>query len=458
MAEPYLLEIGTLAKLPDDAQHTNQSALTLAEQFPASGRRVSRLAWAYERPGGCGTLDATIQRSYDQRGGLDHFRDVILWVNGTVWWRGYVVSLQPKLTIPESIDLKAVGYARRAEEPTFTWRWGRQSLKAVGDTGEIAGVVQSIFALMPLLVGAAQGEPHPLADGVPVIDFPAYRPDALKYENQTPYEIFTSLAELAGNFDWGVDENRNFYFSAPQPLTDGTAMYSTVAGQGAWSADGSGGYYGDETYQDPQAVPPFLPIDDAAVFVVGGDLQEYTPQETVAATKTALIVYGTPPEPGDPTPTVTVSDPAGIDRWQRRIVARVSAPAFTAVGDLARWARQRLRMLSQPQLRGGLKAILHERLIHPLGAARVISAGTDLVERIQGVKYEMQQEGPLVVTVDLGYAPPPDRALAEQLRLDATLNMNVNAAQEPAFILRERHAWPRARFTAADAEQIVIAS
>ena len=452
MAEAYELEFGILARSPE---FPTQSVTTVTEYLPASGRSVTKLGWSYTRDGGCAELSCSIRRPYDRRGGIDHDRDVLLRIGGDKWWRGYITAVAPKLGEVESIDVTAAGYIYRADEPTFTWSFGRQSLKVVG-VGEIAGVVRAIVGLMPVLSGSAtydadgnRTDAHPMCDGVPQIDFASYRPEALVFDRQTPLEIFKSLAEMAGNFEFGVDERREFYFRRAQALTAGTALY----GSALWSADGSGGNYGDETYQEPQAEPPYLDIQPTAVFVIGGDVQTYDAEEEFRPVKNVLIAFGVPPRADARPPVVTVSDQAGIERWKRRLVARVSAPGLTATSDLVQWATQRLRMMSRVQLTGGVKSISHEAsthadlLIRPTGAVRVVGGASEIIERIQEVKYELK-EGTLSVAVSLGYSIPPDRRLAEQLRRDATVAQNIATEDVSAFFLQERHVWPTDSWTA----------
>lgn len=422
------------------------STLVVDDYYPSAARRTHRLSWSLNRTGGCEQLMFTLDRPFDDRGGVDFFRDVVLKVNGAPWWCGTVKLIRPLLAITEQIEVTCAGYAHRADEALFTWAFGRQSLKRIGGVGEIAGLVRALFDLAPFLVGSGPDEPHPLGDGLPQIDASPYLSQRLLFHNQTLWEIFPMLATLAGNFDWGVDENRTFYFRRPQLLGATQAMYAPprvdAAAQASISAWG-GGSYADERYSEPQSVPPFIDIQNAATFVIGGNVQQMEGEESSATIKNVLIVYGSPLRPADPIPQAVVTNPTSIDALKRRLQARVSAPALTAEADLIQWATQRLQLLSRPQLRSTVESPHNRSLIHPLGAVRVVGGASNIVERLQEVQYEMNDaDGAILTRAVLAYDAPADDRIGDQLRQDTTLNQNVLAQDEVIFTVRERHTWP----------------
>jgi hypothetical protein len=451
-AEEYDLTISSVVADPDPAKRYVARA-----HYPASGRRIRSLEWSYARPGGCDSLSCELALPYDAWG-LDYrtrvisqFQHVELRVRGsaTPWWTGYVDSITPKLETPERIALTAKGYFHEAEKALISWTYSRQALKYAGDVGEIAGIVRSLFEFLPLLLGTEPNKPHPVADRYR-IDASVNRPMGLVFDKVSVADALTELATLAGNYDWGVDEQRTFYFASPQTRSVLTALYGTDAGTAQWSSDPTHWVYGDETTQDPQAVPPYLPIEEQAVFRVGADVLRLEAGDTAQASKNVLVIIAAPREAGGQPRALTVADAQWIDYWGRRLPARVATPFFSEDDDLQRWGEQRLRLMGPPQ--STTKATIHYQLpvpVHPTGAMRIIdpTTGAELVERIVRVQYRIDTAGRFVCEVEGGYQPPASQYFAEQLRRDATLSQNALAQERVPFVFAERMQWPQDSWT-----------
>lgn len=444
--EEYSLEIFAVQSNSDPALRYSTT-----EIFPASRRRVQKLEWTYSRPGGCDTLTATLLLPYDAWGldfqtrRISQFQHVVLRIRDVVRWTGYVDTITPKLQNAEQIVLVAKGYFHEAEKALISWTYSRQGLKYAGDIGEIAGVVRSLFQFLPLLLGTDPGKPHPIADSV-LIDGSVNRPKGLVFDKVNVAETFTELATLAGNFDWGVDENRQFYFVSPQTRSVLTALYSSNPAIAKWTSDATQFAYGDETTQDPQSVPPFLPIEEQAVIVIGNDVQQLESGDTVGTSKNVLIVIAAPQQAGGQPQVFTVPDAQWVQFWGRRLTRRVVTPFFSERDDVIAWAAQRLRLFGRPQTNAKVKAIANPDLplIHPLGAMRILdpSTGRETVERILRVAYKIDSTQQLNVEVEAGYQPPPDQYFAEQLRRDATLNQNALVQERTPIVFTETFLWP----------------
>lgn len=446
-AEEYEIEISDVVAAEDPTDR-----YVVIEYIPASARRITKLQWSYVRPGGCGDLHVELNLPYDTWGldfrtrRIQQFNHIVLRIRGVIWWQGTIETLTSKLDTPEIIVVEARGYAFQAEKATLSWTYARQSLKTAGEIGEIPGVIRSMYLLLPLLFGTERNMPHPLADKI-VIDGSTSRPRGLVFDNVTLWEIFSEMATLAGNYDWGVDHNRQFYFTAPQVRTSGTSLYTSNPAVSVWSSSASTSKYGDETYLDPQAVPPYLPVYEESTFVLGNDVSALETPETVQSSKNVLLVVAAPKRSGGAPQLFTVADSEWLDFWKRRLVARIATPFFSEEADVREWASNRLRLLGRPQVNGTIKAVyLQDQRATPplpLGATRYIDpdSGIEIVERTLEIKCSFDQHDHLAVEHSIGYQIPPDLYFAEQLRRDATLAQNALVGERVPFILGERMAW-----------------
>lgn len=445
--EAYELEIYREISSTSDDPLTKYE---LIEYIPATRKRIRKLEWTYQRPGGCATLRCELQMPYDSFGldfrtrTIQHFQHVVLRVRGIPWWCGTVESVASKLGVPETVSISARGYARQAEKANISWTYSRQSLKSAGDVGELAGIVRSMWLYMPLLMGTQTGFPNPLADTLYAVASAA-RPRGLVFDNVSVWEVIEECAMLAGNYDWGVDENRQFYFVPPETMTSSTSVYTQDAGLSQWSDDEADGVYGDETYFDPDPLPETQPVEEQGTFVLGNNLVSLEPVDSVESSKNVLKIIAPSKIPGGQPQIITVADSEWLTFWGRRLTTKVATSFFSEEADVRRWGERRLKLLGPPQTEGSVRAVqvFAPLPIHPLGAARIINPadGSDIKHRIQGVRYAFEKDDHLSVTVELAYQIPPDQYFAEQLRRDATISQNSLVGERTPFILSERMRW-----------------
>lgn len=448
--EEFVLEFHRIVPNANPAQRTQ-----MVDRFSSDSRRITQLEWTYVRPGGCGELRAELLLPFDYLGTdaktwlIQNFHRVVLYWRGVRWWQGYVSKVAPRLAVPESVTITAHGYGSIPDRATISWSFSRQTLKYVGEVGEIAGVVRSLYLLSPLLLGTDPLMPHPYADTFE-IHGSAVRPRALLFDHVSLSEVFTEVATLAGNYDWGVDENRQFFFHTPEPWTAGTAVYTTQPAVSTWSTS-TVHPYGDETYRDPQAVPPHLPVQEEAVVLMSGDVSAVDHSADVETAKNALLVIAAPLVRGGPPQLMTVLDPEWLKFWGQKLEARVSTPFFAESTDVQAWAKQRLRLLGRPQVQATVR--FPYRLptpLHATGALRLVDTehGREIEERVLSVRYTLQRDAALLCSVELAYQPPADQYFAEQLRRDATLAQNSLAGDRVPFILTQHMVWPVDSWTA----------
>lgn len=423
---------------------------------------LQNLTWSWKRAGGCNTFEFEATRPFDQRGGIDFYRDVELRIEGTVWWRGYVVGITPILEEPERIQVTCNGYSTELESAWLTWYFPRVALRDLSELGEIAGIVKFLIDIFPNLTGRpvpvwSQAlkryvPPHPICDGID-IDQSAYRPKELTYRNESVRRIIAQLATLSGNYEWGVDQNRLFYFKCPQDFTARTAEYSTDSTEGELREDDPGSgeiFYGDETYTEPQVLGSTIPVRHTCV--LGHNVQSWQDGVNAASLKNVAYVYiSAPPGPFGEiavprAPVVVVLNTRSIMSFGRRQPLRISAPGISNADDARHWGIQHLKIIGEPQVQG---ALVLRGLEHPLEArgglrivpndartvmGRGLNPGEPRIERIDAVVQSF--EGDEIVTkIALGFAPPQaSETIGERLREQNVLLHDRSSEETSTFI------------------------
>jgi len=452
--------------------------------IPGGPGSVFKLKWTFVREGGCEAFEFALRKDFDSDwGGVVMLADVELLLDGVPRWRGYVDEVVPKVALPETVMVKCKGYYNELESGIVSWPMGRAVLRAIGPTttqapyqygnGEIAGVIAFLLLDFPIFAGVrptgSNGlPPHPICDAID-IDQSAYRPDSLVYRNDNIKRVIGDLAVLAGNYEWGVDEYRTFYFKSPEAWASNTALLQADHTNGLlgqwWGSQPSqqiNALYADDSYSLPDVDGPSLPVNAHAW--VGRDVVELNETISMSNMKNSALVYTAPPAAtrpvnrDEPISRVTeVSDPASIARYGVRRWVRLDAPGLTSSGDAVRWGTYRLRVLSEARITGTV-TIRSGAKIPPRGSIRIIMPpGDPFYLRIAGVSYEYPEkaEDSIITKVDVGIDPPGADSAAKAWRQQATLFYDRTTAEETAFVHLEDEAgtgldvWPLPSFPLA---------
>lgn len=192
-------------------------------------RDVLQISWSYTPTGGCQDASVVLRRPFDQPGeialeywveiwrelditGEGGFRlpaqfDPVIELGSSYtgvqarWWGGFIRELQPNLNAgEESIELRCSGWSRQLEYiivPKQTTAWQNM------DAAAIARNIIDIYVIPGSQIKrtAAQN----LAPDVGVVL------DSFNTET-TAYRAISLLAEIAGNAEWGVRADREFFF------------------------------------------------------------------------------------------------------------------------------------------------------------------------------------------------------------------------------------------------------
>ena len=160
------------------------------------------ISWQYNRIGGCGAFNFTLPRRFDDQGDLGGDYEILIYRRSsvgahTLWYSGFLEDRMPSLTEPEKIAVKGYGYSAQLS---------RIIVDATYSSKEISVIVKDI---LDNYVVPNTDITYDAAD----IEATTFTADTLTF-NTTAQNALKTLAEIAGTREWGVDENKKFFFKA----------------------------------------------------------------------------------------------------------------------------------------------------------------------------------------------------------------------------------------------------
>lgn len=172
--------------------------------------KLENLQWGFMRLGGCDIATLSI---LDPPNGMNETTvqgyDIQIKVDPgpgmSVWWRGYIDDARRSLGEPFRMDLSAVGWGRRLNHIAVV---------GLGFSEEDGGI---FFENMDAAAIARSLIDQAIAQGLTITYTRASAPDSgfiIEYIqfNGSMFSALQTLAELAGEAEWGVDRNKEFYF------------------------------------------------------------------------------------------------------------------------------------------------------------------------------------------------------------------------------------------------------
>lgn len=157
------------------------------------------VSWEYDRVGGCGRASVDLAVPYDFLDKIGPDYDVQIWVEdetglADLFYRGYVESHQPVLQETDKVSLSLSGYVGQLKRVRVAHTYTNMEVSAV-----IKDVLDSY-----VLPGTD------ITYDATDIEFSGFNIDTLEFDGMAD-DALTTLAELAGTFEWGVDRNRKFF-------------------------------------------------------------------------------------------------------------------------------------------------------------------------------------------------------------------------------------------------------
>jgi len=195
------------AEQPPDIQVEIRDGTTLKWVFT---KQIESLQWSNLRLGGCDTascsifdppnnMNETAIQGYDIQIKVDPGPGML------VWWRGYIEDARRTLGEPYKMELSAVGWGRRLDNIAVV---------GLGFSEEEGGI---FFENSDAATIARSLIDQAIAQGLGISYSRATVPDSgftIEYIqfNGSMFSALQTLAELAGEAEWGVDRNKEFYF------------------------------------------------------------------------------------------------------------------------------------------------------------------------------------------------------------------------------------------------------
>lgn len=184
-------------------------SIQLFDQFGNLSKELSQdtnVQWEWNRTGGCGQAIVTINEPYDKYGtniqnSVKPKSSVKIYIGNQLRYQGEVIKVsQTAKTGSEQIILTCYGYVIELSSLIINQTFEGQ---------EISAIIKSILdsTVVP------NSDITYSASDIQQTDY-AVQSIALQH---TVKDAFTLLAGLAGDVEWGVDQNRKFFFKQTDP-------------------------------------------------------------------------------------------------------------------------------------------------------------------------------------------------------------------------------------------------
>lgn len=164
-------------------------------------KKIKDISWVYNRIGGCGNCDISISISFEELTNYikpDYEIRIFAALAGTsaeLVYRGFVEDYRPKISIPDGVRISTSGYFGQLKRVPVIRTYTNMEISAI-----IKDILdQDILPNTSIFYEAANIEDSGFV--VDTIEFNTMADDAI-----------STLARLAGNFEYGVDRNLDFYF------------------------------------------------------------------------------------------------------------------------------------------------------------------------------------------------------------------------------------------------------
>jgi len=347
---------------------------------------VKKLSWSYNRIGGCGicSIDLSMDAEELQNTVLPDF-DIQIWLetHGLVY-RGYLEGDTPAVKSKESIKLSVSGYVTQLKRIRVNDTYS-------GD--EISVIVKDILDndIVP--------NTNIIYDSDD-IEVTSFTPDDIEFDVMADSAMET-LAGLAGNFEWGVDRNRKFFFKERDSTVQHYAKYKIDIDS-------------YDTFNDYSNIKNRL-------YIKGGD---------VAGTQFTATANNTESQTSYGLRERIIANSAIVSA---AVAARYGATIFSDGARIHRRATIKLKKCTQffenTTPIGRIK-IVGENVVAPVkyGAVAAIYGqfkyGEDYSLEFNSIKYNIDKQG-LKVNINAGFAKPHLALQIKQLEFDITQLRNV---------------------------------
>jgi hypothetical protein len=215
-------------------------------------KQVDTISWEYKREGGCGDMSLNLRGRFDDYGDIEADYEIQVWIvkatgsSYTKVYSGYVYDIIPTLDEKESVVIRCAGYSTQLDRVVIRNDDGSGITDLPYNQVQISVNDANAEAIVNNIIKNSVAPVTGIIFDYTKIETVSYAPDEFKVGDSAS-KLITELAALAGNYEWGVDVDKKFFFKAK----------STTRGYN---------------------------------FIVGDDVTKYRPQESFSKIKNRVIL------------------------------------------------------------------------------------------------------------------------------------------------------------------------
>ena len=159
---------------------------------------VTDISFEFSKFNGCGRFNATLPRRFDNYSDIVDFGNCVqVYIDGVLWYCGFIQDYTNKLGLEESVEIVGMGYI---EQLTFD---------------EVTNVYSNIYSadLVKMLVNASiVNNSLDITINDSLVLEPGFKIDQMVFKTIKLKQAVQQVTDLITGWDFGVNENREFYF------------------------------------------------------------------------------------------------------------------------------------------------------------------------------------------------------------------------------------------------------
>jgi hypothetical protein len=296
---------------------------------------------------GCGTFKFKLSQDLNVALTYNYRVDVHLFGDDDPWYSGYIIKMPQAGTTEIVQEYSGYGFYNQLDDVMVNRTYTSK---------QISWIVRDLIST---LIEPQTDIVYDVAKIAPT----SYVVQDIKWDRVSAKEVFKQLAELALGYEWGVDEERDFFFRQKE---------TTIA--------------------------------DVARMWAGKHLTKFVPEANVEKIKNKIHIYSGQVEVGNETGYVLTVEDATSQAAYGVKESKETLPSVLSDDDAEQWGNYKLSELKDPVQSAKIEGIeVFQTKIEARGKAKITSAdGLNSYELpIEKVKYKISSKG-IVVDVELG--------------------------------------------------------
>lgn len=178
---------------------------------------VDGISWEYRRDGGCGNMTLSLRSRFDDYGDIEADYEIQIWIvepNGADYekvYSGYVYDIIPSLEEKESVVIRCAGYSTQMDRVVVVRDDGTGITDLPYNQVPISTNLDNTYAIVNDIIENYVAKKTDIIYDRTLIDEVTYAPDEFNVGDSAS-KLIPELAALAGNYEWGVNKDKKFFF------------------------------------------------------------------------------------------------------------------------------------------------------------------------------------------------------------------------------------------------------